>query len=100
MFVFGNLLNALAMLLGWVFTAATYILIINALLSWVRPDPQNPIVRFLDTVSDALCNPIRRLFPTVFGGIDIAPLIVLLAIQFVGSNFLVPTLRDIAFKMR
>ena len=100
MFVLGNLVNALAMLLDYVLQAASIIIIINALLSWVRPDPSNPIVRFLDTVSDALCNPIRRLFPTVFGGIDIAPLIVLLAIQFIGTNFLVPTLKDIAFKMR
>lgn len=100
MFIIGNLLNALAMLLQYVFQAAAIIIVINALLSWVRPDPENPIVRFLDTVSDFLCNPIRRLFPTVFGGIDIAPLIALLAIQFIGSGFLVPTLRDLAFKLR
>ena len=100
MFVIGNLLNALATLLGFVFQAASLIIVINALLSWVRPDPNNPIVRFLDTVSDAMCDPIRKLFPTVFGGIDIAPLIVLLALQFIGTNFLVPTLQDLAFKLR
>ena len=100
MFVIGNLLNALAMLLSWAFQALSLILIVNALLSWVRPDPSNPIVRFLDTVSDAVCDPIRRMFPTVIGGLDLSPLIVLLAIQFIGEGFLIPTLRDLALRLR
>jgi YggT family protein len=74
------------------------ILIVNAVLSWVRPDPSNPIVMFLDRISDAVCNPIRRLFPTVAGGIDFAPFIAMLIIYFI-QMFLVGSLRDMAIRM-
>ncbi len=59
------------------------LIVVNALLSWVRPDPSSPIVRFLDRVSDAVCNPIRRIFPTAMGGFDFAPVIAILAIEIV-----------------
>lgn len=98
MFVLGNLLQALATVLDWVLGALLLIIFINALLSWVRPDPRNPIVMFLDRVSDLVCDPIRRLFPTAVGGLDLAPLIAMLAIWFV-QQFLVATLRDIAVRM-
>ena len=98
MFVFGNLISALASLLDWLLNALWLVVLINALLSWVRPDPSNPIVMFLERVSNAVCDPIRRLFPTVFGGLDLAPLIALLAIGFL-RQFLVHTLRDLAFRM-
>jgi YggT family protein len=74
------------------------VIFINAILSWVRPDPGNPIVMFLDRVSDLVCNPIRRLFPTVLSGIDFAPFIAMLAIWFI-RMFLVGTLRDLAARM-
>jgi YggT family protein len=98
MFVLGNLLLAVATILDWVLGALLLIILINALLSWVRPDPRNPIVMFLDRVSDLVCDPIRRLFPTAVGGLDLAPLIAMLAIWFV-QQFLVGTLRDIAIRM-
>jgi len=72
---------------------------VNAVLSWVRPDPSNPIVMLLDRISDAVCNPVRRLFPTVISGIDFAPFIVLILIQALGMMFLVQTLRGIAARM-
>lgn len=81
MFVVANLISALAWVLKVLLSSLLWIVIINALLSWVRPDPANPIVRFLDQVSDAVCDPIRRLFPTVVGGFDLAPLIVIIVIQ-------------------
>ena len=99
MFVIGNLLNAIAWVLEFVFNALSIILIINAVLSWVRPDPANPIVMFLDRVSDAVCAPVRRMFPTVYAGLDFAPLIVLLLIQGLGVMFIVHTLRGIALRM-
>jgi uncharacterized protein YggU (UPF0235/DUF167 family) len=55
MFVVGNLLSAVATVLDYVLQGVWLVLLIDALLSWVRPDPSNPIVRFLDTVSDAVC---------------------------------------------
>jgi YggT family protein len=98
MFVVGNLIGALATVLDVLLNALGIILIVNALLSWVRPDPANPIVRFLDQVSDAVCDPIRRLFPTVVGGLDLAPMIVLLAIMFL-RQFVVTSLHELAFRV-
>ncbi len=98
MFVLGNLLNALATILDWVLQGLWLIVLVNALLSWVRPDPSNPIVLFLERVSDTICNPIRRLFPTSMGGFDLAPLIAMLALWFI-RLFVVGTLRDLAIRM-
>ena len=98
MFVVGNLIGAIATVLDYVLNALWLILLINALLSWVRPDPNNPIVRFLDTVSDAVCEPIRRLIPTVVGGFDLAPLGVMLLVMFL-RQFLVGSLRELAFRV-
>jgi YggT family protein len=98
MFVVGNLIGALATVLEVGLNVLSLILIINALLSWVRPDPANPIVRFLDQVSDAVCDPVRRLFPTVVGGLDLAPLIVLLVIMFL-RQFVVTSMHELAFRV-
>ena len=98
MFVFGNLLSAIATVLHILLTTLMWILIINALLSWVRPDPSNAIVQFLDRVSDLVCDPIRKLFPTMVSGIDFAPFVAILAILFVQA-FMVGTLRSLALRM-
>jgi YggT family protein len=98
MFVLGNLIGAIATVLDYVLSALWLVLLINALLSWVRPDPNNPIVRFLDTVSDAVCEPIRRLIPTVVGGLDLAPLGVMLLVMFL-RQFLVGSLHELAFRV-
>jgi YggT family protein len=98
MFVLGNLIGAVATVLQWVLNALWFVLIINALLSWVRPDPSNPIVRFLDTVSDAVCDPIRRLFPTVVGGLDLAPLIAMGVIWLL-QRVVVDSLHQLAFRV-
>ena len=99
MFVVGNLLNAIAAILDIVIQGLLLVIFVNAILSWVRPDPANPIVHFLDRVSDLICKPIRRLFPTTFGGIDFAPFIAMLVLYGVGRLFLVDTLRGLAFRM-
>ncbi len=98
MFVVGNLLGAVATVLDVLLNALGIILIVNALLSWVRPDPSNPIVRFLDQVSDAVCEPIRRLIPTVIGGLDLAPMIAILALMFL-RQFVVGSLHELAFRV-
>lgn len=98
MFVLGNLIGAIATVLDYVLNALWIIILINALLSWVRPDPNNPIVRFLDAVSDAICEPIRRLLPTVVGGLDLAPLGAMLLIMFL-RQFLVGSLHELAFRV-
>jgi YggT family protein len=98
MFVIGNLLSALAVVLDVVLNGLLIVIVINALLSWVRPDPHNPIVQFLDRVSDLVCNPIRRLLPTTVGAFDLAPLIACLVIIFTKA-FVVNTLRDMVVRL-
>ena len=98
MFVVGNLLNAVASVLDTLLYALMIVILVNALLSWVRPDPHNPIVMFLDRVSDLVCSPLRRLFSLQYAGIDFAPFVAMLAIWFI-RMFVVQTLRDIAVRM-
>lgn len=94
----GNFLGAVAGLLDILLQALMLVILVNAVLSWVRPDPSNPIVMLLDRISDLVCDPLRRLFPTVFGGIDFAPFIAMLAIYFVRA-FVVGSLRGVAIRM-
>jgi YggT family protein len=94
MFVASSLVAAIARLLDIVLNAYMWIIIIRALISWVNPDPSNPIVRFLYQVTEPVLRPIRRRLPS-FQGLDLSPLIVLLAIYFLQS-FLVSVLYSIA----
>jgi YggT family protein len=98
LFVVGNLLSALAQVLDIVLQGLLIVILINALLSWVRPDPSNPIVMFLDRVSGLVCDPIRRVIPTTMGGIDFAPFVAMLLIFFLRS-FLIQTLQEMAIRL-
>jgi len=98
MFVLGNLIGAVATVLDVLLNVLGIVLIVNALLSWVRPDPSNPIVRFLDQVSDAVCDPIRRLLPTVVGGLDLAPMIAL-GVIWVLQMVIVKSLQELAYRV-
>ncbi len=96
----GFLFGALAGVLGFALDALWLILLVNAVLSWVSLGGRfAPVVRFLDRVSDAVCNPIRRMFPTVVGGLDLAPMIAMIAIWIV-RQFLVGFLRTMSLPMR
>jgi len=60
-----------------------WVIVVRALLSWVSPDPYNPIVRALAAVTEPVLRPLRRLVPPRrLGGLDISPLIALLLIEF------------------
>ena len=59
-----------------------WVVIIAALITWVQPNPYNPVVRFLWNVTEPVYRWIRRYIPTTFGGFDIAPIIVILALEF------------------
>src|SRR4030065_84436 len=74
MFIFANLLLAIAKILDILLTVYMWIVIIRALISWVNPDPYNPIVRFLHAVTDPVLNPIRRIIGYRLGPIEITPL--------------------------
>ena len=95
MFVVGNLLGALASVIGIVLNLYMWIIIARAVISWVNPDPYNPIVRFLYSITDPVLLAIRRRLPLSFGGIDFSPILVILAIIFL-QRFLVASLHDLA----
>jgi YggT family protein len=76
-----------------------WVIIARAVISWVSPDPFNPIVRFLYRVTEPVLRPIRRRLPTFQMGLDLSPMIVILAIYFLQS-FLVESLRDLAVSLR
>lgn len=99
MFVAGHLILALANVLHLALQAYFWIIIARAVLSWVNPDPFNPIVRFLYRVTEPVLRPIRHRLPTLSIGIDLSPLVVILAIFFLDS-FLISTLRDLALSLR
>jgi YggT family protein len=98
MFLLANLLTAIATVLGIILNIYMWIVIIRALISWVNPDPRNPIVRFLYNATEPLLYRVRRAIP-FFGGIDFSPLIVILGIVFL-QTFLVGSLQDMAYRLR
>lgn len=98
MFVFANLLEAAATVTYYLLNIYLWIIIIRALISWVNPDPYNPIVRFLYQATEPVLYPIRRRLPFM-GGIDLSPLVVILAIIFL-QMFLVNTLHDVALRLK
>ena len=81
MFIAGNILEGIAHVLDWVLTIYMYIIIARALISWVNPDPWNPIVRFLDRATEPVLYPIRRQLGLGMG-IDFSPIVALLIIMF------------------
>ena len=98
MFIVGNFIGALATVLDVLLNAVLVIVLINALLSWVRVDTSNPVLAFLERISDAVCNPIRRLFPTAAGGIDFAPFIAMLVIMFI-QRFAIRSMHELALRL-
>ena len=60
-----------------------YIMIARALISWVNPDPYNPIVQFLRMATDPVLRVIRRYIPPIGGALDLTPMIVVFVIYFI-----------------
>jgi YggT family protein len=99
MFVVGNLLEALALVVEYVLQIYSWIVIARVVISWVNADPYNPIVRAIYSVTEPVLYRIRRALPVFGGGIDFSPIVVFIGIMFLQS-FLVQTLRQIAFRMQ
>ncbi|NVM22532.1 MAG: YggT family protein [Desulfobacterales bacterium] len=95
MYLIGYFLQALAIVLNYALIFYMWIIIARAVLSWVSPDPYNPIVRFIHNVTEPVLYPIRRRLPLGFGGIDFSPMLVLFAIIFL-RTFLVNSLMRLA----
>ena len=78
-----NLIYVLAIILQKLLSIYVYVIIAGAILSWMNPDPYNPIVRFLRNVTEPVYDYVRRYLPFVYvGGIDLSPIILILLIQF------------------
>lgn len=97
MFLLGYFLQALAGVLHVLLMAAMLVVIARAVLSWVSPDPYNPIVRIIIQLSEPLLFPVRSRLPFL-GGLDLSPMLVILAMIFL-DNFLVPSLQRIALQL-
>jgi YggT family protein len=97
MFVMGNVLQGVATVLDTVLWLYMWVIIARALISWVNPDPWNPIVQFLERVTEPVLAPIRRLVGWRMG-IDLSPIIAILIISFL-QIALVKTLSDFARQM-
>jgi YggT family protein len=99
MFVLGNFIAAVARIIDIALTVYMWIIVIRAVLSWIHPDPYNPIVRILYQVTEPLMAFVRRWIPLRGMGIDFSPMIILLAIVFLQS-FLVPSLMQLSYYFR
>lgn len=93
--VISTFIQALAQILSMVINIYIWVVIIAALISWVRPDPYNPIVQILYKLTEPLYAKIRRLIPTIIGGVDLTPILVILALKFI-DLFLVQLLFSLA----
>jgi YggT family protein len=100
MFVVGNLCSALAILIEKVIWLYSIVVFVAVLIQWVNPDPFNPIVQFLRSVTEPVFGWIRRRLPFVtVGMLDLSPMVLLLGLWFV-RMFLVSSLLDLAARLR
>jgi YggT family protein len=99
MFVASNFVLAVARIVELAINVYIWVIIARALISWVSPDPYNPIVRFLYRVTEPVLRMVRRRMPMLAGGLDLSPMIVILILYFI-DWFVVSTLRDFALGLR
>jgi len=97
MFIIGNLMIASARVLDLILSALWWLILIRALISWVSPNPFNPIVQFLYRTTEPILQPIRRYLP--MSGIDFSPLVAFIIIIFL-QGFLINTLLDLGYRLR
>ena len=87
MIIISTFLEALATILSMIINVYIIIVVISALITWIRPDPYNPIVQALYRLTEPVYDIIRRYIPTAIGNIDLAPIILLLGLQFIQLFF-------------
>lgn len=99
MIVIANTLSAVAMVLSTLLNIYFWIVVIAALITWVRPDPNNAIVRFLRMVTEPVFYRVRKWLPfTYTTGIDFSPVVVLIAIELV-DRIVVKSLAQYAIEL-
>ena len=99
MFLIANLLVAIAQMLDYVLWAYMWILIGRVIVSWVRADYGNPIVRFLYAATEPVLRPVRRRLPMLAGGFDLSPIVVWLGVVFL-QRFLISSLYELAYALK
>lgn len=97
MFILGNLLIAAAKILNILLFWAYILILVRAVISWVNPDPFNPVVQFLYRMTEPMLIPVRKRLPA--GRIDFSPIIVFLIIIFL-QNFLVVSIEELGYNMK
>jgi len=98
MFVFANFLTAIAKIADIGLNIYFWMILGRAIISWVNPDPYNPIVRFLYQATEPVLYRIRRIIPYM-GGLDLSPLAAILIIMFI-RWFFIATLLEVAMKIK
>ena len=98
MTILANLLLVFAKITDILLTLYTYAIIGRAIISWVNPDPYNPIVNFLYRITEPVLYRVRSILPDL-GGIDLSPLVVLLAVQFL-QRFAVTSVIGLAWSLK
>src|ERR1700687_1804294 len=83
MYALSSLIIFIAQTLDGLLTLYLYVVIVSALMTWIEPNPYNPIVRFIYSITEPVFDWFRNHIPVVFGGIDFSPLIVIIVIQLV-----------------
>ena len=97
MFVFGEILRSLALLVSLLFNIVFFILVIRIILSWVGADPYNEIVRIIYMVTEPILAPFRRL-PLQMGAIDFSPILAFIVLSVL-RNFIVNILYQLAYRL-
>ncbi len=95
MYVIGFFIKGLAVVLNLVISFYMFAIIVQAVLSWINPDPYNPVVRFFYTITEPVYRPLRRRLPLFYGGIDFSPMVVIIVLVFL-REFLVNVLMRFA----
>lgn len=99
MILLGNSLIGLAQLLGSLIFIAQILIIIRVVASWMGADPYNKIVQFINASTEPMLRPIRRYVPLIGGGLDLSPLLLLLALFFI-DRALVQSLIDYGVQLK
>lgn len=99
MFALSNLIVLIARLLGTLIDIWCILIFLRAVISWVNPDPFNPLVQFLNRATDPVLAPIRKFLPPL-GPVDISPWVGAIILYSVNKYFLVPTLLELAMRFR
>lgn len=87
----GNLISAVVTVIDYLLTFYMYIIIARAIISWVSPNPHNPIVNFLYMATEPVLSYVRKIIPPIGGSVDLSPIVVLVAIVFI-KQFLIHSL--------